>query len=395
MNIQVSRVYRSALKLMAPLTVEGTHAVIVQEAQKLVRAKYGSIYIFENGQFKRIFSTSPESLQVSPRENGYAYKAFLTRKTLCIPARKLAKAHSIYKNSNVKFTIIIPLTYESSTLGVVTLEATRDLTVRPNDLRILGLFGSLASLKIRNNLLFTELKEALETRDLFISMASHELKNPLTTTSAYAQLIQAQATKGKEIKPEWLETLLSATQRMTRMINELFDINQIKSGKMAFKFQQVDVFDVLANSITDFKSSFPFHTVLVVDKRASKEKSAVDADKLLQVFNNILNNAGKFSKPNKKITIELVSSDTTITVRITDQGPGIDAEELDRLFSEFYKGKKHSSEGLGLGLFISKRIIEAHGGQILVESEIKKGTTFTIHLPYGKTRRKTSSSTTH
>lgn len=377
---ELTAVYESVTKLMVTLTPEETYEVIVQEAQKLARALYGSIFLEENGKLVRVYSSVPDVLQINPRPNGYTQQAYAAKRPMIVPIEKIKKAHLEFNDRKNRKMIFIPLTYQDVSIGIITLGSADVGKYSSKKMKLLQLFGSLASLKIRNNILFNEVQEALKTRDLFISMASHELKTPLTTISAYAQLIEKNVKEEKTLKIEWVSNLKNAASRMTRMINELLHVNQIRSGKMVYEFEMIDVVELVRLAVNDFKMNHENHT-LTVNTDLNSPKMLADKDKILQVLTNVLNNAAKFTNEEKNIKLDVVQGKRTVTFKITDFGKGIPEDDLKNIFNEFYKAKNSSPDGMGLGLFISKKIIEAHKGKIEIASQLNQGTSVTVTLP--------------
>lgn len=378
---QVVSINTAALKLMAASTMEETYAAIVTQAQELANALYGSIFVYQDKKLKRVFSTVPQKYQVEPRKNGYSYQAFTQKKAIILDIQDFKKVHPEYENKVIKKNILIPLSFEKVSLGVIGLDSTQKTPFTEDQLTMLQVFGSLASLKLRNMMLIDELNKAIETRDLFISMASHELKTPLTTMSAYAQLIERNVQNQKAIKIEWLQTLKLSSTRMTRLINELLHVNQIRTGKMIYKYELLEPEVIVNQALTDFKLSYPEQLIKSSNKISDSEiQILVDRDKMVQVVINLLNNAAKFTDDDKKVEVILELKNHKVVISVKDQGSGIEKEDLDNLFQEFYKAKS-TKEGLGLGLYISKQIVKAHRGTIQVRSVVGKGTIVQVSLP--------------
>ncbi len=387
MHTVLTNIYQLAVKLLEPLSEQETYAVILSEAERLVGANEGTVYLVNRKkEFDRAFSTVPKELQVTPRHEGYAYETYKTRKIKIVNFRQLKKTHPERQYPHPQYIVMIPLSYNKKAIGVIVLHTEKLLVLSNKKTKILELFSSMATLKIRNNMLFSEAKTAVETRDLFISMASHELKTPLTTISAYAQLIQKRVSNKQEVKEEWLTVLSSATMRMTRLINELLHVNQIKTGKLPYSFAICNLLDVAEQAATEFKNSNKKNQLIFKKTETNPELTLVrgDFDKLFQVVTNVLNNAAKFSPAENSVLMSLSSKKSTVTLSITDQGKGISDEHLPFLFSEFYKADNNIKEGLGLGLFISKKIVEAHRGTIKVKSQVGKGSTFIVSIPLAK-----------
>jgi len=257
MNVSLPLIYASFLKLSSALTEEDTYSVIIEEACSLVNAEYGSIFIADQRKrLKRVYSTSPRVIQFVPRPRGYCYTCFAKKIPLVIPGRNILAAHPEFKEAQAKIVVMVPLAFDGESLGVLTLDCMKQRRFTRRNLQIIQMFGSLVSIKIKNSLLISRMKSALETRDLFISMASHELKTPLTTISAYAQLIDKKIVTKQPVKSEWADTLILATKRMTRLINELLQINQIRTGNMPYHFQICKIKTIIDTGLVKTRADF-------------------------------------------------------------------------------------------------------------------------------------------
>jgi len=367
---------------MKPLSLDETYQVIIEEAQKLTNAEYCSIFLNQEGKLQRAYSTVPRKIQAEPRTNGNLEKVFRTGKTMILSSEEFKRAHPEYTGKKLKYMVLIPLSNEVETLGVLICQIFGDTTENNQQTEILQLFGSLASLKIRNNLLVEELQSAIATRDLFMSMASHEFRTPLTTISAYAQLMHKNILNGVPIQDKWVKTLLFASQRLGNLVNELLHVNQMSLGKFRYVFTSIDVqSEILEQIQEDFYVAYPNHKLIIKNLLPQKFLLEIDREKFLQVLINILNNAAKFSVESEPISLSIKCLKNTVVFTIKDEGRGIAREELQHLFEEFYKAKGNTLPGMGLGLFISKRIVEEHGGKITISSKLNTGTKVTITLP--------------
>jgi PAS domain S-box-containing protein len=239
--------------------------------------------------------------------------------------------------------------------------------------------ASQAAIAIENSRLFKEVKELSAKKDEFIAMASHELKTPMTSLFGFLQLANRKIEDG--IAKNLVEKSIRHLQKMIVLVSDLFDVSKIQSGKLQLNIEYLN----LAVLIQEMKESFlQAHSghILTVEM---PEESFVNADRtrLEQVLTNLLNNAVKYAPQQKTIELKVQFIDKAVLISIKDFGPGIDEENQRHIFSQFYQAKenKDGSSGLGLGLFISKDIIERHGGQIWVESEPGNGATFNFTLP--------------
>ncbi len=236
----------------------------------------------------------------------------------------------------------------------------------------------------------TEQEKTEQERRDFVSNVSHELRTPLTSMRSYIEALSEGAWKDEEIAPNFLKVTLDETDRMIRMINDLLDLSRMDSGKSVMQLEYVN-FNELVNFVLDR------FDMIVENQDAGKKYrirrdftkrdlwAEVDTDKIIQVVDNIMNNAIKYSPDGGTITVRLSETHNNIVLSITDQGLGIPKKDLGRVFDRFYrvdKARARKQGGTGLGLAISKEVIKAHGGNIWVESQEGRGSTFYITLPY-------------
>ncbi len=367
-----------ALKLLSHLNTEDTYKFIVEEAERLVKAKHGSIFLAKNNSLRRVYSSNTELNSIQARKKGYTYSAFKERKLFILNENDVETIHPKLIDMGIKSVVMVPLSYHKKSIGVLTLQLTKELQQDDELLAFLKIFGAMASLKIRNSQLLTQTKEAVELRDLFISLASHELRTPMTTVFGYAQLLER-----KHKDSDLAKKLVEECKRLNNLISELLEINQIKTGKLQYNIQDLDINKVVDKAIQYFKFAYPKHKIKFSNKlEEGKTKLLADEDKLTQVLTNILNNAQKFSPQSEPIQIKLFTERGKINITIQDFGEGIDPEDLPHIFKGFYKGKSSNKQGMGLGLFLAKEIITKHHGQLTIKSEKQKGTTVKIKLPF-------------
>lgn len=380
----LSALYQSAVKLLEPLSEQETYKTITEEGEKLAGCNGGTLFLADaRKKLVCYYSNLPVEKQITPKKNGIAYQSYIHRKVIVVTPKVIKRIHPESYQNISKYVVMIPISYGKKSMGVLILQSSRKVIFSKRRIQILQLFGSMATLKLRNNVSLRETQSALETRDLFISMASHELKTPLTTISAYSQLIEQKLATNGEVKMKWLEVLHSATARMSRLINELLHVNQIKTGKMKYIFQPTHISKVVMQAKTDLHSFAPEFKVIIDSKLSNKTSDVVsgDFDKLVQVGNNLLNNAAKFSPLDKPIVLQIHREKNKVVFSVTNYGPKIPKKDLPNLFNEFFKVGGHTKEGLGLGLYISKKIVETHRGKITVVSSSKEGTTFKVTIP--------------
>lgn len=373
---------KSAIALLETIELKPLYEVIIREGLQLVNARYGTIYVANKGVLERVYSNVPPPLHVQIRKNGFTYKAYKSMKVKFIQVEKVEPVHHEIKDFKVRSIILIPLCYRNKCIGVISLDSFKD-SLSEKEFVSMGLFGSMATLAINQAMLYQEAQEAVQQRDLLISLTAHEFRTPLTTINGYAQLLLRKIGASHSSIKEYITELYSETIRLINLTNGLLDMSRLKTGKMIFSFESVYIPDILDNAVARFKFGFPKHTLKYDIPKISRKILIGDYDKLLQVFTNLLDNAGKFTEADKPITLTLSETEKWAIVTVTDHGRGIIPDDLKRIFTGFYKGKNSDeNQGMGLGLFISKSIIDAHQGKITVESEIGEGTTFQIKLPF-------------
>jgi PAS domain S-box-containing protein len=226
-------------------------------------------------------------------------------------------------------------------------------------------------------------KELEQRKDDFISMASHELRNPLTALKLQAQLVRKRLEKqGLNVAAASLSGVEGPVKQLERLIGELLDVSKIQAGRLEYLQEAVDL-DALLQEITEtMQQTHPSHRIVV---RGTVGTSLIgDRDRLGQVFTNLISNAIKYSPDAETIEMDLSASEETVTVRARDHGLGIPREQRDKIFERFYRvsgPKRRATPGLGMGLYIVAEIVKRHGGTITVDSAVGEGSTFTVTLP--------------
>lgn len=379
----IEGIYKSALKFLLPLSSQETYKTIVGEAMALAKAEAGAIYLEKNGTLKAVYFFPQAESPKNARKRGFTKRAASTGEPVIVSKKEVISVHKEAEKFDFNYCIFIPLSYDKKSIGTINLfsKNRKDFFSRQK-LEIFKLFGSMASLAIIKTQLYAETKEALNSRDLFISIAAHELRTPLTIVNLYSQLLEKRLNNGQSIDIEWGHQLSKAVGRITNLVNEFLDIDLIKSGNFPVCFRECRLRAVVGQAVEDFRLSRPKREIVVEDEiGANPDLIKGDYEKLLQVVNNLLENAAKYSPDDSTIKVKISSVDSRLVIGIRDQGKGISRKEIDRVFHKFHKVNRSSKEGMGLGLFLSKEIVEKHSGTISINSEINKGTIVEICLP--------------
>jgi len=241
-----------------------------------------------------------------------------------------------------------------------------------------GLAGSL--------LLFqdlTELKSLQTMRRELVGNISHELRTPLAGIKAIVETLQDGAISDKKVAGDFLSSIDTEVDRMMQMVTELTELSRIESGRGDLKPEMVNLNLLAEDVIARFKPQAERKSVAMsADLSTDIPLVQADKDRIYQVITNLVHNAIKFTPQNGKVNISAELSENSVLMKVSDTGIGISAEDLPRIFERFYKADKaRAGEGAGLGLAIAKHVIQAHGGNIWVESEEGKGSTFFFTLP--------------
>ena len=381
----MENVYDSLIRCLSPQTENEAYKTVGEEAMKLVNAKYSSILIFKNGLLQRVWASSPILFIIQPRKKGYLYKIFKEKKERLFKSAEVESVHPQFKLLEVGSSIGIPLKHGNEIIGVLSVMSDKKNSFSMKELQILKYFEPVITLTIKKAIIFSKLQKAIQSRDTFISLAAHELKNPLTAAFLYTQLAIDQTSKGETPSMEILERILNEERRIKSMIDDLLDIGHVKSGNLNYKMVKCEIQEIINQAEIIFRSNFPYHH-FYIKKCEGKHYVKGDQSKLIQAIVNLLNNAAKYSVKGSSIYLNLKQESNYLGITIKDQGIGIPENDLQQIFKPFYRSKNANREGLGLGLYLVKNIIDKHKGKIEIQSKVSKGTAVSISLPIYQNR---------
>jgi signal transduction histidine kinase len=280
--------------------------------------------------------------------------------------------------------MIVPLIVMGKTLGTIffaTSESGR--TYDAADLALAREFAGLAALHVNNSRLYRESLEASRLRDQVLRIVAHDLRNPLNTIVLSAGLLRdllAVEAGGPEDRA--LQVIEGAIQRADRLIQELQDVTRIETGHLSLALRP-EATHPLLEAIVDLQRTLATENSLSLQLVAPERLPAINADRdrIFQVFENLIGNAVKFTPPGGRITIGAEPRGAEVVFSVSDTGPGIPEDEIPQIFAPFWQALTSGSVGAGLGLAISRGIVEAHHGRIWVESEVGRGSTFYFTIP--------------
>ncbi len=290
---------------------------------------------------------------------------------------------------NFKSVVISRLKGRESLLGTVTFFNLKD-SGKNFDQRIIRLADELAyraSMALENSLLYHASQDAVRTRDQFLSIASHELKTPLTSLSLQNQIKRKQLQKKdangfeKEAIGKMLDTDYRQLVRINRLIDDMLDISRIRGGKLYIQKEDIAFQRFLADVIDRFRPQMESLGCELTLGRCDEVQIKADSYRIEQVLVNMLTNAMKYGA-GRPVKIQTQLSPGKLRVLVHDKGPGIAEEDVERIFHRFERAVRSSEvSGLGLGLYISREIMEQHNGSLTVISKLGEGSTFIMEIP--------------
>ena len=307
--------------------------------------------------------------------------------------------------------IVVPLLHQNQETGILFLGEHKSLGYSSRDIEMLESIAGELAVSIRNSLSMEEINELNkslqrrideatkelrfsnrqlqrldEAKNEFISMASHQLRTPLTSIKGYLDMmLEGDLGKISPTQRAVLREAFSSSERMVRLINDFLNVSRLQTGKFTIDKQSVDIAQILRDEVSLLKVVADQRSVEMVLKIDKKIPSlAVDSEKIRQVMLNMIDNAIYYSSPHKKVVITLKSSGKMIEFSVKDSGIGVPKSEQANLFGKFFRGtnaKKRRPDGTGVGLFLAKKVILSHDGEMIFESEEGKGSTFGFKLP--------------
>ena len=223
-----------------------------------------------------------------------------------------------------------------------------------------------------------------EMKSTFVSSVSHDLKTPLALIQLFAETLELGRLKNTDRAQEYYRIINSEARKLTRLINNLLDFSRIESGLRSYKREPVNLTELTRGVIESLQSQFQ-HNQFTVDAHLDGEVPVlIDTEAAVQAIENLISNAMKYSPEHREITIDVVREAGYGLVRVTDRGIGVPPRLQSKIFRKFYRVQTDAGsgpQGTGLGLAIVDHVMRGHAGFVRVESELGRGSTFTLHFP--------------
>ncbi len=280
--------------------------------------------------------------------------------------------------------VSLPLSIEGRVVGGLSVRFVKSRTFAPDEQDYALALGAQCAQALERSLLYGKAQQAISARDEFLSVAAHELKTPLTSLQATAELWLRRVDREAPLEPARVrhafQMVAQQSRRLARFVELLLDASRLETGKFTLAPEQVDLARIVCGSVVAAAEATP-HQRFVLDAPSALE-AEVDPLRFEQVAGNLLANASKYSPPGTIIEVVLKEGTETVELSVRDHGPGIPPEHREGIFGRYHQAHAHSHQsGLGLGLYICREIVEQHGGSMRAEFPDDGGSRFQVVLP--------------
>lgn len=322
-------------------------------------------------------------------------------------------AKSLYKKLiKDDINVIFELKTSTGLIGYLVLGPKKSGSIYTDqDIRLLTIISGELAVAVQNSLRFEEiqnfndtlqekvdaathrlqranarLRQLDATKDEFVSMASHQLRTPLTSIKGYLSMVlEGDAGKLNPTQEKLLHEAFTSSERMVRLIGDFLNVSRLRTGRFVLEKGKVNLADLVEGEVAQLESSATTRGLkLIYEKPENFPIMDLDKNKIQQVVMNFIDNALFYSKSGGKVRIELLKKQNEVILKVKDSGIGVPAHEKRRIFTKFYRAsnaRKQRPDGTGIGLFMAQKVIVAHGGSVIFESTEGKGSTFGFHLP--------------
>ena len=309
------------------------------------------------------------------------------------------ESKAIQEKIGIKSIIVYPLIVRLEIIGVLIIGITEEeKEITADNKAFIDRMAGVVGIALDNSLLYQSIQEENERlkqvdklKDEFVSLASHELRTPMTIIKSYLWMFLDKK-KGELNQKEitYLERAYSSTERLIKLVNDMLNVSRIESGRLKLEMKDVEIVSLIDTVVTELVPRAQELEIKLVNNKPLKPVGVLnaDAERIEQILINLIGNSLKFTPQGGSITVSLTPKEKEVLISVLDTGRGIKKEDMPTLFQKFgmiggaYL-QKQQNQGSGLGLYISKSLVELHGGKIWVQSGGEnKGTMFSFTLPY-------------
>jgi GAF domain-containing protein/anti-sigma regulatory factor (Ser/Thr protein kinase) len=324
-----------------------------------------------------------------------AGRAYVDRRTIHLEditlETELYEASRVPKATGSRTVLAVPLLVEGDAIGVILVARRTVRRFSDREVKVVETFADQAAIAIQNVRLFNEIQDksrqlevANRHKSEFLANMSHELRTPLNAIIGFSEvLLQGIFGDVNEKQREYLADVLGSGQHLLSLINDILDLSKIEAGRMDLDLSTFALHDALESGLTIVRERAARHGIELKAIVAS-DVGTIEADerKVKQILYNLLSNAVKFTPDGGRVDVSVRAENGDVRVEIRDTGIGVAEGDQERIFEEFRQvGRERSREGTGLGLTLTKRFVELHGGRIWLESSPGKGSSFAFTLP--------------
>jgi PAS domain S-box-containing protein len=299
--------------------------------------------------------------------------------------KQLAEPYGLMLRQGFRSQLCVPLRVRSRNIGaLLLLVGPSGRRLGEGEVALAEELGRRAALALDNTLLYAEAQSATRSRDEMLGIVAHDPRSPVNTLSLSASVMLRRMKKqGADADQlHGVEVILQSTRRMNRLIEDLLDVVRMEAGRLSIQRSRWPVAQLVRDAAEAHQAQCTeAHVELKVELPEGLPVLNVDADRIQQVFTNLLGNALKFTPAGGAVTLAAALQEGSVVFHVSDSGPGMPPEHLAHVFDRFWQARSTDRRGAGLGLAIAKGIIEAHGGRIWARSKPGEGSTFSFALP--------------
>jgi PAS domain S-box-containing protein len=333
-----------------------------------------------------------EQISLDRRRPHLGLTALETRRPFLIEQMTAEKLESLAQSADhlqllraigPRSVMAVPLLIRGQLLGaLVFIASTPSRVYGPGDLRLAEALAERAALAIENGHLYHEALRATRLRDEMLGVVAHDLRNPLAAIQMQATALKRKGSEPERRNPKPRETFLRAANRMNRLIEDLLDVSLSEAGQLGIERSRISARQLVADAVEAQRPlASPASLEVRLEPAGDLPDVLGDHSRLLQVLENLIGNAIKFTPGGGRITVGAAPRENEVLFWVADTGSGLSPDELPHVFDRFWQARKGARKGAGLGLPIARGIVETHGGRIWVESTPGRGSIFFFTIP--------------